>query len=142
METDDTASENGPAADSAYESGSEKGIVHEDNAAFGHLRGLRDAVTQGEVTSGTTLIPLYQYNGDGCDNPLLKNLTGIVAPKVRCGIESIDLAAPCSTVLAETRHCKLTCNKLVSTPERKEHFVVEEMLMWAVAARTDRTSGV
>ncbi|RMY04793.1 hypothetical protein D0868_06756 [Hortaea werneckii] len=102
MEVDDTASENGVAADSAYESGSEKGIVHEDNAAFGHLQRLKDAVTKGQVTSKTTLIPLYQYEGDECDNSLLKNLTGIVKPKVRCDIESLDAAVPCSTLLAPT----------------------------------------
>lgn len=122
MESDDSLTESGINVDSAYESGSEKGVVYEDSAAFGHLQRLKDAVTKGPVTSKTTLIPLYQYEGDECDNTLLKNLTGTVKPKVRCGIETLDPAVPCSTVLAGDRQCKLTCNKLVSKPsdQKKE----------------------
>ncbi|KAI7466273.1 hypothetical protein KC351_g14569 [Hortaea werneckii] len=111
MEPDDTSTESGTTVDSAYESGSEKGIVYEDNAAFGHLHGLRDAVTHGQVTRETTLIPLYQYDGHKCDNTLLKNLTGIVEPKVPCQVESIHTQGVKSL-------CKfrLTYNKLLFAP--------------------------
>ncbi|KAI7478687.1 hypothetical protein KC357_g4295 [Hortaea werneckii] len=111
MEPDDTSTESGTTVDSAYESGSEKGIVYEDNAAFGHLHGLRDAVTHGQVTRETTLIPLYQYDGHKCDNTLLKNLTGIVEPKVSCQVESIHTQGVKSL-------CKfrLTYNKLLFAP--------------------------
>ncbi|KAI7090632.1 hypothetical protein KC356_g1315 [Hortaea werneckii] len=118
MDADDTGTESGITVDSAYESGSEKGIVHEDNEAFGHLHGLRDAVTHGQVTRETTLIPLYQYDGHKCDNTLLKNLTGIVEPKVRCRIGDIEMKVPYSTKLAVVNQCRfrLTYNKLLIAP--------------------------
>ncbi|KAI7371119.1 hypothetical protein KC354_g790 [Hortaea werneckii] len=75
MASDDTSTDSGVTFDSAYESGSEKGIVNKDNAAFGHFKLLTDAVTKGKVTNETTLISLYQYDGRGGDDTLLKNLT-------------------------------------------------------------------
>lgn len=118
METDDTSTESGITVDSAYESGSEKGIGYEDHAAFGHFKLLTDAITKGKVTNNTTLISLYQYDRRGGDDTLLKNLTGIVAPKVRCRIENLDPAVPYSTMMAVNEKCnlRLTYNKLVSTP--------------------------
>lgn len=109
MASDDTSTDSGVTFDSAYESGSEKGIVNKDNAAFGHFKLLTDAVTKGKVTNETTLISLYQYDGRGGDDTLLKNLTGIVEPKVPCQVESIDNQGVKSL-------CKfrLTYNKLVS----------------------------
>ncbi|KAI6869388.1 hypothetical protein KC323_g2749 [Hortaea werneckii] len=118
METDDGSTESGITVDSAYESGSEKGIVYEDHAAFGHFKLLTDAVTKGKVTNNTTLISLYQYDGRGGDDALLKNLTGIVEPKVPCQVESIDIKVPRSTVSAVENLCKLrlTYNKLLFAP--------------------------
>lgn len=116
METDDTSTESGITVDSAYESGSEKGIGYEDHAAFGHFKLLTDAITKGKVTNNTTLISLYQYDRRGGDDTLLKNLTGIVAPKVPCQIESVDIQVHRSASLAVKNLCKfrLTYNKLVS----------------------------
>ncbi|KAI6816279.1 hypothetical protein KC365_g15540 [Hortaea werneckii] len=111
MASDDTSTDSGVTFDSAYESGSEKGIVNKDNAAFGHFKLLTDAVTKGKVTNETTLISLYQYDGRGGDDTLLKNLTGIVEPKVPCQVESIDNQGVKSL-------CKfrLTYNKLLFAP--------------------------
>ncbi|KAI6886303.1 hypothetical protein KC360_g2948 [Hortaea werneckii] len=121
MESDDTSTDSGVTFDSAYESGSEKGIVNKDNAAFGHLKVLTDAVTKGEVTNDTTLISLYQYDGRGGDDTLLKNLTGIVEPKVPCQIEFPENVVPQgrrSASLAGKNLCKfrLTYNKLLFAP--------------------------
>ncbi|RMY58384.1 hypothetical protein D0863_12283 [Hortaea werneckii] len=118
METDDTSTESGITVDSAYESGSEKGIGYEDHAAFGHFKLLTDAITKGKVTNNTTLISLYQYDRRGGDDTLLKNLTGIVAPKVRCRIENLDPAVPYSTMMAVNEKCnlRLTYNKLLFAP--------------------------
>ncbi|KAI7278585.1 hypothetical protein KC345_g5885 [Hortaea werneckii] len=118
METDDGSTESGTTVDSAYESGSDKSVVHEDHAAFGHFKLLTDAVTKGKVTDKTTLISLYQYDGRGGDDALLKNLTGIVAPKVPCQIESIDIKVRRPTSLAVKNLCKfrLTYNKLLIAP--------------------------
>ncbi|KAI6910726.1 hypothetical protein KC318_g9291, partial [Hortaea werneckii] len=127
MESDETSTENGVTVDSAYGSGGEEDAVYKDNAAFGHLKRLKDAVTKGQVTNETTLISLYQYDGRGGDDTLLKNLTGIVEPKVRCKIESIDPAVPCSTLLAGDRQCKLTCNKLLLAPTvRLEYEILDK----------------
>lgn len=116
MESDETSTENGVTVDSAYGSGGEEDAVYKDNAAFGHLKRLKDAVTKGPVTNKTTLISLYQYDGRGGDDTLLKNLTGIVEPKVPCRIESLDPAVPYSVMAAVNEKCKLrlTYNKLVS----------------------------
>lgn len=116
METDDGSTESCIAVDSAYESGSDKSVVHEHHAAFGHFKLLTDAVTKGKVTNKTTLISLYQYDGRGGDDALLENLTGIVEPKVRSRIRDIDMNVAQPTRLAVEKHCKfrLTYNKLVS----------------------------
>ncbi|KAI6910860.1 hypothetical protein KC318_g9609 [Hortaea werneckii] len=118
MESDDSITESGITVDSAYGSGGEDDVAYEDNAAFGHLKRLKDAVTKGPVTNKTTLVSLYQYDGRGGDDTLLKNLTGIVEPKVPCRIESLDPAIPYSIMAAVNEKCnlRLTYNKLLFAP--------------------------
>ncbi|KAI6818017.1 hypothetical protein KC340_g14108 [Hortaea werneckii] len=118
MESDETSTENGVTVDSAYGSGGEEDLVYKDNAAFGHLKRLKDAVTKGPVSNETTLISLYQYDGRGGDDTLLKNLNGIVEPKGPCRIESLDPAVPYSIMAAVNEKCKLrlTYNKLLFAP--------------------------
>ena len=77
-----------------------------------------DARTGGCITSSTELAALYTFKNSAIDNQLLKDLTGIAEPIVRCGIQ-IDGGSvyPPSQPKGKSGYdLYLTYNKLVCQP--------------------------
>lgn len=75
-----------------------------------------DAITKEKVTSNTSLTALYDFSDSSIDNALLKNLTRVSEPAVRCFLVAKDgKARPHSGIKGNCGYdLYLRFNKLVS----------------------------
>ena len=87
-----------------------------DKNLYEHYSRIVCAVTKGKVSENTPLAALYTFTGAEIDNELLRNLTGIADPAVRCGLFLDNKAYPPEKDKSKYGYnLYLTYNKLVSS---------------------------
>lgn len=84
---DDTSSEASASTATSYTDAPE---YPTSSALTAHHKLLVDAITKGPVNGSTDLAALYDLEDPSIDNVLLKNLTHVSEPAVRCSVVTKD----------------------------------------------------